>query len=264
MNKLNTIQLFLLALACSCNFIEESHSDSRGRDSLSNSTKISFPSTTYEFPNIELPKNFYLDSITIYDTISRASYTAYCLQSNLLENKKFNQEIQQFVKGLITIEQSYIDSYNENSPIDIIHSFLLRPVEIYTDSKIISVSNIIDTYTEGGNHHNYVRSTFNFNLNTNKLIQINDIFSLYNKNDSTEFVRYAEQHTNDCIEWGWPYKNLDFSFTENGIYINPNLSWACVATRSLLPLDEGNNFIKKEWIKIKSNKKTPLKPRFNH
>jgi len=144
-------------------------------------------------------------------------------------------------------EQTYVEPYEGNSTTTIIYSYQLGPTEIYTDSQIISISNIIDTYTEGGNHHNYTRYTFNYNLDANEPIGFNDVFSLKSKNDSTEFIAYAEQYTNGCAEWGRSYEYLDFSFTENGIYINPNLSWACMSTRSLLPTDAENRFIKKEW-----------------
>ena len=251
--KINTVPFFLLLIVYSCNFKQEGEK----KHLFTSQIEIPVASTAYEFSDIELPNSFYLDSIKIYDTISRANYEACYLQSDLPENKRFNQQMLQFVKNQIALEQMYVEPYEENSPIDIVHSYQLRPVEIYSDSQIISISNIIDTYTEGGNHHNYTRYTFNYNLNANKPIGFNDVFSLENKNDSTEFIIYAEQHTNGCSEWGWPYKYLDFSFVENGIYINPNLSWACVSTRSLLPADNENKFIKKEWVKTKStiNKK---------
>jgi hypothetical protein len=250
--KIYTIQILLLLLVCSCNLKQEGKIESEKTDTLTNQIEMHVASTAYQFPDIELPQNYYIDSITIYDTVSRAKYNAYYLQSNLPEQKKFNQVIVQLVKDQIMIEQKYVDPYNGDSPIDIIYSYELRPTEIYLDSQLISISNIIDTYTEGGNHHNYTRYTFNYNLITNKAIEFNDVFSLQSKNDSTEFIVYAEQHVlNACTDWGWPYKYLDFSFAENGIYINPNLSWACISTRSLLPVDNNNKFIKKEWVKQK-------------
>lgn len=248
--KNKIIQFLLLLFICSCNFKQEEKIENIEPDSLTNQINIAVESTAYEFPEIKLPDNYYLDTITIYDQRSKANYEAYYPQSTLPEMKRFNQAIFQFVNDQIKYEQEFVDSYEGDTETDIIFSYQLKPVEIYSDSIVISISNIIDTYTEGGNHHNYTRCTFNYNLLDNEMIEFSDIFNLQSRNDSIEFIAYAEQFANDCKEWGWPYEFLDFSFSENGIYINPNLSWACISTRSLLPFKNTNRFLRYKSQKI--------------
>lgn len=244
----NTIQIFLLLIICSCNSKQEKKIESNEADLAIRPIEIN--STAFEFPDIEIPNNFYLDSISFYDTLSRAKYDAYFLQSNLPEKKIFNQAMQKAIKEQIRIEQTFVEPYTEDSQIEVVYLYQLRPTEIFSFNDIISICNIIDTYTEGGNHHNYTWYSFNYDFYINKTIEINDVFNLKSKIDSTEFIDFAEQYIlNDgCTEWGWPYEYLDFSLTENGIYINPNLSWACIHTRSLLPVDADNKFINENWV----------------
>ena len=202
------------------------------------------PSTEYDFPNVELPQNFYRDSLSRYDSLSRAKYDVYFLQSTLPAFTGFNQAMLQFIEARIKKEQKYLDVPDGNVFDQILHTYQLRPVEIYLDSQIISISNIIDTYTSGANHHNYTRRSFNYDLLTNELIEFDDVFHLQSRSDSTDFVQFAEQHTlNGCSNWGWVYDKLDFSYSKNGIYIYPNLSWACASTCALIPI-KGNNFVK--------------------
>ncbi|MBK8805694.1 MAG: hypothetical protein IPO21_03190 [Bacteroidales bacterium] len=243
----NTIQIFimLLVFSSSCKPIKEV--GSYKTDSAINHIGIS---TAYKFPPLEIPKGMYLDSIAVYDSLSRAGYIAYYLQSKEIENVGFNQVILQEVKNQIIHEQQFVEPYEEDLPDEIIYSYILRPTEIYSNGQIISISNIIDTYYKGGNHHNYTRHTFNYDLKKHKPIRFNDVFRLQSKTDSAEFITFAEQFTLDgCTDWDLPYEYLDFSFANSGIYINPNLSWACISTRSLLPYETKNKFINKEWIK---------------
>ncbi len=243
--KNTTISISILLLACSCACKQAEQKSSAELSLLNKPIKISTMSTAYEFPDIQLPIHFYLDSIVVYDSTSRANLTAHYLQSAQPEKKKFNQMVLQFIKNQIATELADLDPYSEDSPALIAYSYMLRPVEIYLDSQRISVYNIIDTYSEGGNHHNYTQRSFNYDLRTNKMIKFDDVFDLRSKIDSVEFIRYAEQFANGCEEWEWPYKHLDFSFADSGIYINPNLSWACASTRSMLPACAANKYLKK-------------------
>lgn len=212
------------------------------------SNEIIIESTAYEFPALEFPECFYLDSLRIYDSITRASYTAYFVQCDFSRMDTFNAASLAFAKAQIEHEQQYVDPYMGNEAFTTNFSYLLRPVEMYTNFQIYSISNIIDTYTEGGNHHNYTRKTFNYNSYTNELINFDDLFELTSKEDSIAFIDFAEENSSGCDDWDWPFSHLDFAFAEKGLYIYPNASWACGETYAFLPVYGHSKFIRKEWL----------------
>lgn len=241
--------ILLFAMNCSSNDgpskpIQVNSLDRHNRRSLS---------TAYTFPNIQIPRNFYLDSIIVYDTVSRAKYSACFIQSKQPEMKQFNQIVSQLIKDQILAEQKSVDPYDEDDPVDTAYHYRLKPVDIYSNDQIISIYNIIDTYANGGNHHNYTMHTINYDLSANKRIKFNDVFRLHNRKDSADFIEFSEEYTsnNECSQWSWPDKEVDFSFSDNGIYINPNVSWACVLTRYLLPITTANKFVRKKWARQK-------------
>ncbi|MEM7181001.1 MAG: hypothetical protein AAF518_08815, partial [Spirochaetota bacterium] len=202
-------------------------------------------STEYRYPSLSLPAKYHLSSIAVEDI--SASYTGYYLQSNLMDKKKFNEMSLQFVIKQIKKEQSFIGFEEGTSE----HSYTIRPTEVYTNGKIISVSNIIDTYTAGGNHHNYVRCSFNYDFMNNRIIELKDVFEIRNNKDMVKFINYVEKHTTGCSGWGESDKTLDFSFEKGGININPDLSWACTSTRAWIPINPKTKFIKIRWLKTR-------------
>lgn len=235
---------FLVALLVSCVAKQENSS---------NHIRAHSESTAYEFPELEIPNTFYLDSISIYDSISDASYHAYFPQSSLSQLKIFNRKIIETLKALIQLEQSYIEPCDGKTSFDCGYSFDLRPVAFYSDERLISITNVVDTYGAGGNHHNYAWFTFNFDIKRNERIRFQDVFNLPSRADSVAFVESVlENSSESCIDgWGMPFDSVDFSFADSGIYINPELSWACAQNRSLLSMDSLRLYVRGSWMEHK-------------
>lgn len=234
--KLPALLISILLLA-SCTSNEKNRVESETEEEIG---EVHVVSTAYEYPEFELPENFYLDSIYTYDSLTRASYSAYFLQSSLDEMTTFNSLMKLDAWGQITRVQQYVDPYNEAfGDFEVIFSFVLKPVSFFSDKNVVSVRHIIDEYTEGGNHHNHSSYSFNYNLHKKQKVNFNDVFNLRTSTDSTQFFTTAEERVigGGCTGWGNP-SNLDFSFGEEGIYIDPNLGWACGRTRSLFPWEE--------------------------
>jgi hypothetical protein len=234
--KSTTLLLFAIGLLASCSTDKPNKTEPKIEEEI---PEIQIETTEYNFPEFDLPENYYLDSISVFDSVSRASYNAFFVQSSLEEMKAFNSLMRFDIRGQISRVQEYVNAAELDSNFEVIFSFVLRPIEFFTDDKVISVTHIIDDYTEGGNHHNYSWHSFNFNLNSNKKVSFSEVFNLQTEEDSLKFIALAEERMLDggCTGWGMPIK-LDFSFGKRGIYINPQLSWACGMARSLFPWSE--------------------------
>lgn len=235
--KLTAILVITLLLA-SCGSKQEKKTEPEIEDVVE---EVYLNSTAYEYPEFNLPENFYLDSIYTYDSLSRASYSAYYLQSSLKDMTTFNSLMKADAWAQITKVQEFVDPYNEAfGDFEVIFSFGLRPISFFSDDNVISIRHIIDEYTEGAAHHNHTSYSFNYNLNKKQKMHFSDVFNLRTSADSLQFITTAEQRVIDggCSSgWGSPH-DVDFSFGDEGIYIDPNLGWACSGTRSLFPWDE--------------------------
>jgi len=212
-------------------------------------------STDYTFDlKIKLPKGFYFDTIVIKDSIRRAEYELYCLQSSLPGMVKFNRAIRKELVKNVKKDMQYVDPYNGDEVIDPIYNYELGPFEFYISDKLLSLCCIIDTYTWGGNHHNYSWYTFNFNLMTNTIIRFKDVFKLKNSKDLATFAEIIKRHQqgdSGCTDWESPIDSVDFSFVKKGICINPELSWACGMQRAFLTPDSLKRFMNNEWWDLK-------------
>jgi hypothetical protein len=238
-----------ICLFYSCNFLHKEPIQRQNSDFANQDLCFS---TAYDFPELKIPENFYFDSISIFDSVSRAEYDSYFIQSSLPNMKEFNQVVTKAVKDRIKFEQLYVDPYDEDSFTYPVFTYIMAPIEFYSDDDKISITHVIDTYTQGGNHDNYSWFTLNYDLKNNKLIHFKDVFDLPASKDSADFVEFAVRHKIAfCMDWTMPFDSVDFSFTGNGIYINPELSWACSQNRSLLPADSLYKYVKTMWIKNK-------------
>ncbi len=247
--KIIALQILILLLICSCNSTQDNQNISN--NNITDSVVVS-ESTAYLFPELEIPAGFYFDTIAVYDPLSRANYVSYFFISSKPEMKEFNNAITAAMEKQIRYEQSFVDPYNGDSPADPIYTYDLGPVKFYSDDRLISITHVADTYTEGGNHHNYSWFTFNFDLKKNRVIRFSDVFLLKSRKDSVAFVEFViRNEVEDCMDWSLPFDSVDFSFTDSGMYINPELSWACAQNRSFIPDDSlDKNFISK-WVKNK-------------
>jgi hypothetical protein len=235
----------LLILNACRNSVQEDQYDNKEMEEIPDFIN----STAYDFPEFKIPNAYYMDSLSVYDSITRSNYSVFFIQSKDSSQHQLNDSIRRTIDERITIDKSFLDSNNMGSLNE--YSYYARPIKCYSNQQIISITHMIDTYTDGGNHHNYDTRTFSYDLFKNKIIGFNDVFSIQSKQDSIEFISYLEQHVIEgCSDaWEWPYSYIDFSFCSEGITINPNLSWACSGTLSILPVDSTNRFIRNKWIK---------------
>lgn len=209
-------------------------------------TEIQLNSTAYHYPELVLPESYYLDTLSILDSISRGSYTSFFVQSTSKGSESFNELMKIDVMDHIKYVQGFVDPYSGDSQFETLFSYLLKPISFYKDDEVISITHIIDEYSEGGNHHNYGWHSFNYDLNKKHEIKFNDVFSVRSTADTLGFISLAEEHVldNGCIGWGniqW----IDFSFGKDGIYLNPDLSWACGQVRSLFPYNLKSKYMRK-------------------
>jgi hypothetical protein len=250
---LNTIKFYalplLVCLFYSCSFFHKKSIQRQNSDFVNQDLTFS---TAYNFPELKIPKDFYFDSISIYDSISHAEYDSYFIQSSGPNMKEFNSAIAKAVNERIKFEQLYVEPYFGDAPDYPVFTYFMRPIEFYSDDDKISITHVIDTYSEGGNHHNYSWFTLTYDLKNNNLIHFKDVFDLPASKDSADFVEFVHRHKiGFCMDWTVPFDSVDFSFTGNGIYLNPELSWACGQNRSLLPADSLYKFVRIRWIKNK-------------
>ena len=214
-------------------------------------TKAGSASTDYTFDlKMSLPKGFYFDTITINDSERRADYELYCLQCSNPEMVRFNKAIRKELLANVKKDMLYVDPYTGNESVDPIYSYELGPFELFINEKLLSLCCIIDTYSWGGNHHNYSWYTFNYNLKTNKIIRFKDVFKLKSSKDFTDFVELTKRQQkegNSFLDWKTTNDSVDFSFVKKGICINPELSWACGMQRAFITPDSLRKFMNKEW-----------------
>jgi hypothetical protein len=242
-----TLLCLLLALLSACN--TATNESKIGTDSLPPDIPVPV-STAYKFPELNWPPGYSLGMLALYDSASRARYEADFLQSSAQSLNGFSEASLEAVKQRIQYEQQYVDPYKGDSPVDPMYTFKMAPVAFYSDSSVISVTYVADTYGEGGNHHNYSWFTFNYDLKKKKRICFRDFFGLRGRKDSVDFAGLVYRHRlEDCMDFDAPFDSVDFAFTAGGIYINPELSWACAQNRSLIPTDSLRHFIKSEWKK---------------
>ena len=266
-NSNNLIFIFTIIILTgiySCNQSKTNDTSDFERNSKT-TLGLDLESTDYEFDfDLKLPPEYYFDTLTIYDSVSQAHYTSYCLQSSLPEMNKFNEAIIKTLKKRVKYEQLYVGPYPGNDNTDPVFTYELGLFEFFANNQIISLCHIVDCYTEGANHHNYSWFTFNYNIELNKIISFKDVFDLSGKDDSISFLAFTKRNKikDACMDWELPFDSVDFSFNDKGIYINPELSWACSMNRSLLPANSLEKFTTKNWMKkiVKLYIDTPTEP----
>jgi len=239
--------IFTLLFSCNLNSETEKETDITKNELHNN---IEFITTEYNFPEIKYPTGFYTDTISIFDTLTNAYYTALCINSDKPEMATFNKIIHKSVITQINTEKSFINADFELTNDKSAFTYKFAPIEFYLNKDIISITHIIDTYTEGGNHHNYSWYTFNYNIKRNRIITFKNVFRLNSTEDSASFVAFVMRHKykNECLELILPFDSIDFSFCKKGIYINPDLAWSCISARSLLPIDSLANFTEVDFM----------------
>ncbi len=244
--------LIMLLLACSCQKEKAVPADIKVAE-----TPVAVASTEYHFPEVALPDHFKMEAIRIYDTISRAEYHCLFPISGKENMKRFNKAIAKAMDGCIQNEKRYVGPYSGDAPLEVIFSYDMRPVAFYIDESIASITFVTDTYTEGGNHHNYSWTTFNYDLEDDKPLLFKDLFDLKAKKDSLAFINIVNSHNEKdwCTQFRLPLDSIDLSITEKGIYFNSD-AWACWPERSLVPNDSCAKYMHAKWIRKSHQGKT--------
>lgn len=219
------------------------------QDSLPVENITEFMSTDYVFNfKQKLPAEFYFDTLLMEDTVYKGVYKAYVLQSTSKKLEKFSIEIVNQCKKMIDEKRNYFKKEDISDEPYFSYEYELGPYEFYKNENVLSICCIIDRYASGGNHHNYDFYTFNYDLKDDKMITFKDVFNLQTKKRRKELITIAEENQDGCKNWFDDYSSFDFSFQEDGLAINPNLSWACSMTRSFISYDSLENFIYKKWL----------------
>lgn len=209
------------------------------------------PSTDYVFKYLQLLEGYYLDTLTVIDTVHQSEYIAYYVQSSLPGKEKLNKAVLNEVQHHIRKEQQawedepYDEPSDEQYYADILYTYELGPIQFFANDKVVSIYYMTDTYGAGGNHHNYSYYTFNYDLQKNKVIRFSDAFVLPARKDSLDFVDEVGLAAMDAHQpsttLDMPFTEVGFSFSAEGIYINFYESRALLAPKNLAP------FIKPEW-----------------
>lgn len=201
-------------------------------------------STAYHFPQFKNPPGFYSDTISLYDSLSQANYFSVFLQSTQSELQGFNKSIALAVKKRMEYEQLYVDPFTGNGAVPAF-TYELKPTNFYSDTEVISITHVIDTYAEGGNHHNYTWFTFNYNLKKNTPIYFKDLFYLRNIKDTLAFLDIVngQPDTTGCNNWVVSLADTDFSFAKDGIIFNTESS-ACGSRHIVISFNSCSKYLK--------------------
>jgi hypothetical protein len=213
-------------------------------------TGLNSTNNIYDF-SPESERGYYYDTIHIRDAMHRADFTLYCLQNSNYEMDEFNKAVKKEFMFLVNNEKKHLTKYSEKKTFEPVYTFEIGPFELFRNSSLLSLCCIIDTYSEGGNHHNYSWYTFNYDLENKKVIRFKDVFSLKSRKDSLNFLELVSNHIktrNVIVNWDTEKHSIDFSILKNGICFNPELSWACGMLRSFVPTESLQPFLTKKWI----------------
>ncbi len=207
--------------------------------------------TDYHFDfDQSLPEEFHFDTLLIKKANKKAEYRAYYLQSTDPRKKNFNRLMLNTIALNIESDADYVDSNDPEDVMAPLYTYELGPFEFFMNNDVISMCYVVDSYTEGGNHHNYSWYTFNYDIERGNVLRLEDVFVLNTAEDSAALlkdVRVNIEQGSTCGELFEPFEYMDFSFVREGIVMNPYLSWACGMRRSLLAKDQEFQSVKEEW-----------------
>ncbi len=200
--------------------------------------------TSYHFPKLATPANYFAKDISVYDSVDQADYNAQVFLSKLSALKIFNDAMTRSISKYIRNEQSYVEPYDGQS-YTTAYTLVLKPVAFYENNQFISATHVVDTYSAGGNHHNYRWFTFNYDKSQKRALSFTDVFEIKTTKDSLSFVALLNRHnTGSCKVWSLPLGHIDFSFTQSGISFNPN-SLTCWGEHAVVSVDSCSRFMRK-------------------
>lgn len=221
-----------------------------GRVFETTSTGVASTDYIFDLKKVKLPLTFRFDSIQTTDSARRAEYCVYTIKGWAPRYRKFNEMLYRKLTIQIIREQILLETTNSKEPYYTKYWYELGPFELYANEKLISLCCLIDTYSHGGNHHNYTWCTFNYDLKNESVIEFSDLFSLKGKKDTLAFNEAIQSHLKPGGCYDQQRFPVDFSFVKNGIVINPELSWACGMPRAFFGYGQMDAFLTKEGKRI--------------
>ena len=116
-------------------------------------------------------------------------------------------------------------SYFKNHPDEFLgnrYTCNIGPIEYYSNDDVISILFIQDTYTEGGNHHNYGYCSFNYNVIEEQELRFDDLVS-----NSSEFNKMTGIDTiyHECDRFSEDYHCFYFGLSDSTINIYNKYDW---------------------------------------
>lgn len=250
--------LVLYTVSCTSTSERENQDQASSNSASLNEEQSSFRSfdpqsgpydTEYKAPfEQELPPDFFLDTLFIRKEEKKADYTALYPRSNDPLKENFNHAMLADILVNIQSDARFVDDQDHKEASETVYWYSMKPFEFYSNERLISICYIVDSYAQGGNHHNYDWYTFNYDLKNDTPIRFHEVFRLYTEGKQA-FSDAVNRNLPDGCKTGTndDLNNSDFSFVEDGIVINSALSWSCGMQRSLLHKDSAFSFIHPRW-----------------
>jgi hypothetical protein len=199
----------------------------------------------FSFETADIPKGFVLDTLVEEDTVKKVFFIMYWFKAMDDSLSDYNQSMTTVFEQEVQRELTYYDvPANEYESSD--NEF--GPMRIVVGDRYISTAFIRDSYTNGGNHHNYDHYSLNFDLRTRKLLWFNREFRLKTRKDSLNFRalvgRHLERDPQDLS--GCCNDTIDFFLAGDTVYFGPYLSWAEGLQTSAIVVDSLKPFLNKK------------------
>lgn len=182
--------------------------------------------TAYEFPTVKIPDGYYFDTLNFYDSTKRAFYSSTMIKT---PDSAVNQKVSSELQKRMHFENEDVSDYVGERSQEVIFTYNLQPVYFYQDSKVMSIAYIIDTYTDGGNHHNYAWYATNIDIDTKKTLGLGDFVQLKSMKDTAEFNALAADLSkkSNCPFDNLNFKRLHFSVGKDTLNLHPGYEWSC-------------------------------------
>ncbi len=184
-------------------------------------------STAFQFPAFrDLTDDFFIDTLRQSFLEGQASFHYnYCAH---ITDTTFNDLIVEAIQANIDYEMSFIETDltpNTN------YSMTCKPVHMYVNDEIISVQQVQDSYTEGGNHHNYDWLSFNYDRQNQSFLDFKDVFTINRMQEKEAFIALLESYNpSSCLGCDISIdfdEDMYFVFKEDSVVFMRQPQWAC-------------------------------------
>lgn len=211
-----------LLIMISCNQIKKK-STAENSPVLADTQKI----TKYEFSpffisdSLVLPKDFHVDSSVKFDRLRNTEIQIFLPKYSLLTD--FDTQVSSYISGQFSKFIAYLDTLIQEDPsmlISTTSSFIIYPVSIYRDSKLVSYCFIISTDHAGAAHPLTKYYSFNYDLTKKRRIGFFEYFQVKSKQDTAFLKKVINEAINrENISVSKLY-DIDFNIVPDGIEFN--------------------------------------------